>query len=62
MWPLNYLTRRIYELSYGYKKKGNTQIIVSSGFGLWGPMIRSGSRSEILLLNIVFVDKLNSAE
>jgi len=54
MWPLNYLTKLIYEVSYGYKKKGNTQIIVSSGFGLWGPRIRLGSRSEILLINITF--------
>ncbi|MGD0341448.1 MAG: metallophosphoesterase [Bacteroidales bacterium] len=54
MWPLNYLTRRIYELSYGYLKKGNSQIIVSSGFGLWGPRVRLGSRSEVLLINIEF--------
>jgi len=57
MWPLNYITRRIYELSYGYLKKGNTQFIVSSGYGLWGPRIRSGSRSEILLINISFTGK-----
>jgi uncharacterized protein len=54
MWPLNHLTAKIYELSYGYKKRGNTQYIVSSGFGLWGPRVRSGSRSEVLLLNIKF--------
>jgi predicted MPP superfamily phosphohydrolase len=54
MWPLNYITAKIYEVSYGYKKKGNTQIIVSSGFGIWGPRIRLGSRSEILLINIKF--------
>lgn len=54
MWPLNYITARIYEVSYGYKRKGNTQIIVSSGFGVWGPRIRLGSRSEILLINIKF--------
>ncbi len=54
MWPLNYVTRKIYELSYGYLRKGNTQFIVSSGFGLWGPRIRSGSRSEVLLINIRF--------
>ena len=54
MWPLNYLTRKIYELSYGYMKKGNSQIIVSSGFGLWGPRIRLGSRSEVMLINIEF--------
>jgi hypothetical protein len=54
MWPLNHLTAKIYELSYGYRKKGNTQYIVSSGFGLWGPRVRSGSRSEVLFINIKF--------
>jgi uncharacterized protein len=54
MWPLNYLTRKIYELSYGYLKKGDSQIIVSSGYGLWGPRVRSGSHSEVMLINIEF--------
>lgn len=54
MWPLNYITGMIYELSYGYKRKGNTQFIVSSGFGIWGPRVRSGSRSEVLEINITF--------
>jgi uncharacterized protein len=54
MWPLNYITKMIYELSYGYKKIGNTQFIVSSGFGLWGPRVRSGSRAEVLEINITF--------
>ena len=54
MWPLNYITAKIYELSYGYLKKGNTHFIVSSGYGLWGPRVRSGSRSEVLLINITF--------
>ena len=62
MWPLNHLTARIYELSYGYKKRGNTQYIVSSGFGLWGPRVRSGSRSEVLLINIMFVPDSDSAK
>lgn len=54
MWPLNLLTSRLYEISYGYRKKGNTHFIVSSGFGLWGPRVRIGSRSEVLLVNISF--------
>jgi predicted MPP superfamily phosphohydrolase len=54
IWPLNYLTAKIYELSYGYLKKGNTHFIVSSGYGLWGPRVRLGSRSEVLLINITF--------
>jgi uncharacterized protein len=60
IWPLNYVTRKIYELSYGYLRKGKTQIIVSSGYGLWGPRIRSGSRSEVLLINIEFKDPSQS--
>jgi predicted MPP superfamily phosphohydrolase len=54
MWPLNYITSKIYELSYGYLRKGNSQFIVSSGYGLWGPRVRSGSRSEVLLINLKF--------
>ena len=57
MWPLNYVTKMIYELSYGYLKKGKTNFIVSSGYGLWGPRVRSGSRSEVLLINIKFDGK-----
>lgn len=56
MWPLNHITEMIYELSYGYLKKGNTQFIVSSGYGLWGPRVRSASRSEVLVINITFSD------
>lgn len=54
IWPLNYMTAMIYELSYGYLKKGHTHFIVSSGYGLWGPRVRLGSRSEILLINLIF--------
>jgi len=54
MWPLNYITSRIYELSHGYMKKGNTHIIVSSGFGIWGPRVRLGSRPEVLFITLRF--------
>ncbi len=54
LWPLNYVTKMIYEVSYGYKRKGNSQIIVSSGYGLWGPRVRLGSRSEVLVINLTF--------
>jgi uncharacterized protein len=57
MWPLNYVTSMIYELSHGYLKKGSSQFIVSSGYGLWGPRVRSGSRSEVLCINITFNGK-----
>ncbi len=61
-WPLNYITRKLYELSYGYLRKGNTHIIVSSGFGLWGPRVRSGSRSEVLLIDVNFAETQKAAQ
>jgi uncharacterized protein len=54
MWPLNYVTAKIFELSNGYLRKGKSQFIVSSGYGLWGPRVRLGSRSEVLEINITF--------
>jgi len=54
LWPLNYLTRAIYEVSWGYKRKGNTHIYVSSGVGGWGPPVRIGNRPEIVLIHIRF--------
>lgn len=46
--PFNLITKSIFEDDYGYMKKNNFNIIVSSGYGTWGPPIRIGSRSEIV--------------
>jgi len=54
LWPLNYITGAIYEVSKGYKKKGNTHILVSGGVGSWGPPVRTGNRPEILDLVLTF--------
>jgi len=50
IWPLNYLTNAIYEVSWGYKKIGDTQFYVSCGVGTWGPPIRLGNKPEIVHL------------
>jgi predicted MPP superfamily phosphohydrolase len=52
IWPFNYITNAIYEVSWGYKKKGNTHIYVSSGFGTWGPPIRLGNRPEVVSITL----------
>jgi hypothetical protein len=54
IWPLNYITNLIYEVSWGYKKKGNTQIYVSSGAGTWGPPMRIGTIPEIVNIKLSF--------
>ena len=52
MWPLTIITNKMFELSHGYRKFGNTHVIVSSGFGIWGPRMRIGTRPEILSLTL----------
>lgn len=54
LWPFNYVTQKVYELSWGYKLKESSHFYVSSGFGTWGPPVRLGNRSEIVNININF--------
>lgn len=54
LWPFNYITSAIYEISWGYKKIGQTHFYVSSGFGSWGPPIRLGNRPEIVEIMVRF--------
>jgi len=56
MFPLNFITARVYELSRGYKKKGKTHVYVSSGVGTWGPPVRLGNRPEIVNIKLRLVD------
>jgi predicted MPP superfamily phosphohydrolase len=49
--PLKWLTSRMFELSYGYLKKGETNYYVSSGASLWGPPFRIGSNNEIVVFS-----------
>jgi uncharacterized protein len=55
LFPLNFITSMIYEKSWGYLKKGNTQYYVSCGVGTWGPRVRTGSVSELINLKLEFV-------
>ncbi|NLM36005.1 MAG: metallophosphoesterase [Clostridiales bacterium] len=50
--PINLITSRIFELDYGHMTKGSLNVIVSSGYGTWGPPIRVGSQSEIVKINL----------
>ena len=54
LFPLNFVTKNMYEVSYGYKAKGKTNIYVSSGLGLWGPPFRIGTKSEIVSITLKF--------
>jgi hypothetical protein len=54
LWPANFLTKAIFELSWGYLKKGETHFYVSSGFGSWGPSVRVGNRPEVVVFTLKF--------
>ena len=54
LFPANLITNLIFEIDYGYLQKDNSNFIVSSGYGTWGPPIRIGSRSEIVEIDIDF--------
>ncbi|AQS58149.1 metallophosphoesterase [Desulforamulus ferrireducens] len=53
-FPNQLITKRIYEVDYGYLAKDNLQVIVSSGYGTWGPPVRIGTQSEIVDIKIKF--------
>lgn len=52
VWPLNLVTRRLFDVSYGHVKRENTNIYVSSGLSLWGPPFRIGTTSEMVVFNL----------
>lgn len=56
LWPLNYIIKKIYELPWGYKLKGNTHYYVSCGAAGWGPPARIGSLPEIVNIKLNFAE------
>lgn len=53
-FPNNFITERIYEIDHGHLIKGTYQLIVSNGFGTWGPPVRIGNRPEIVDITVNF--------
>lgn len=56
MFPINLITNLIYELSWGYMKKGSTHYYVSSGVGSWGPRVKLASDAEIVNIKLNFTN------
>lgn len=54
IFPFNFIAKKVYELSWGYLRKGDTHFYVSSGVGSWGPPVRIGNNPEIVNLNLLF--------
>lgn len=54
LFPNSLVTKKIYELDWGYLRKESMQAIVSCGVGTWGPPIRIGNQPEIVNITIHF--------
>jgi len=51
LFPFNFITRRAFgKFTYGLQSFGEMQVYTSSGAGTWGPPMRVGTHSEIVLL------------
>lgn len=51
-WPFEYFARLAYgRFTYGLNRLGNMQIYTTSGVGTWGPPLRVGTDSEIVIFN-----------
>ena len=52
VFPISLVTKAMYEVPYGYLKRGNSHFYVTSGIGIWGGKFRIGSRSEYVVINM----------
>lgn len=54
LWPFDRIVDAMYELGFGYLRKGKTHYYVSCGVGTWGPPVRTSSRPEVVLIRLRF--------
>ena len=52
VWPLNWVTKKLYECDYGQYRRGNTDYYISSGMGIWGGKFRIGTDSEYAVITV----------
>ncbi len=53
MWPWIWAAHRVHgPFAYGLNRLGNLLVLTSSGAGTWGPPVRVGTKSEIVLIRL----------
>ena len=52
VWPISWITDRVYECSWGSHQRGSTRYYISSGIGLWGGKFRIGTQSEYVVATL----------
>jgi predicted MPP superfamily phosphohydrolase len=54
IFPIMFFTWQMYKgFDYGLKRLGSMQVFTSSGVGTWGPPLRLGTKSEIVVIRFV---------
>ncbi|WP_282036830.1 metallophosphoesterase [Saccharicrinis aurantiacus] len=56
LFPFTWLIKLIFKYSYGYHNFNGTQMFVSQGIGTSGPPMRLGSKSEMVVLDLMPLD------
>lgn len=56
LFPFNFITRQLFDLSWGEMQRGATRYYVSCGVGVWGPPLRTSSVPEIIRIELEFND------
>jgi len=57
IFPFNLVTKAAFKDDYGYLKKDKFNLIVTSGYGTWGPPIRIGTKGEIVDIKLKFIKR-----
>ena len=52
LFPNRQVTKRMYQLDYGRRDFGKLIAITSSGYGFWGPPVRTEAAPEIVLIEL----------
>jgi hypothetical protein len=53
MWPWCWVVYKVHgRFAYGLNRLGNLLVLTSSGAGTWGPPLRVGTKSEIVLIRL----------
>lgn len=57
IFPGSAITSAIYDIDWGIKSYGNMKAVVSSGYGTWGPPVKTGSDSEVVVIDLEFKEE-----
>lgn len=52
LWPLCIFTKMLFQNDHGQLRKQNTDFYTSSGYGTWGPPVRTSSRPEMVIVEV----------